>query len=134
MFLEGFGVGLGGDLHLGQIGFQAHPVPTGSLQVLGGADESAGAVVDGLAQGVEVAAGLRRQKDQRLLGLGGDGDKHAFIPRFAGPGLHASKPLRRGRIGGPAQEGDDQHKMRGLALGQVGMNPEPVSGQQVGDL
>ena len=50
------------------------------------------------------------------------------------PGLDAGKPLRRRRIGGPAQKSDHQHKVGGLAVGQVGMNPEPVARQQVGRL
>ncbi len=83
------------------------------------------------AQGVKVATRLRRQKNQRLLRFSGDGDKHTLLTRTAGPGLHACKPLRRRRIGDPAQEAYDQHIMRGLALRQVGMNPEPVTGQQV---
>ena len=68
-FLQGFGVGLAGDADLGEIGFQAHAVPACSFQVLGGADEGAGAVVDGFAEGAEVAAGFRGEEDQGLLGL-----------------------------------------------------------------
>ena len=59
---ERFEIGLRGDLHLGQIGFDAHPVPTGGLQILGGADKGAGLVVHGFLQGIEVAAGFREQE------------------------------------------------------------------------
>ena len=61
-------------------GFDPHPVPAGGLQILSGADEGTGPVVHCFAQGIEVAAGLRSQEDERLLRLGGNGDKDAFVP------------------------------------------------------
>ena len=129
-----FRIGLRGHLDLGQVGFQAHAVQARGLQILGGADKGAGPPAHGRAQGAEIAARLRGQKDHGLLRFGGNGDKHAFFAHFAGPGFDAGKPLRRRRISDPAQERDDQYIMRGLALGKVGMNPEPVAGQQAGNL
>ena len=69
-----------------------------------------GAVVDGLAQGVEVAACLRRQKDEGLLRFGRNGDKHALVADLSVPGLNAGKPIRRRWIGGSAQECNHQNK------------------------
>ena len=78
-----FGVGLRGDFDLGEVGFEAHPVPAGGLQILGGADKGAGTAADGGAQGAEVAAGFRGEKDERLLGLIGNGDEDALFARAA---------------------------------------------------
>ena len=52
---------------------------TGGLQILGGAHKCARPAAHRGAQRAEVAARLRRQKDQRLLRFGGNGDKHALL-------------------------------------------------------
>ena len=132
--LEGFGVGLGGFLDVGEVSLKAHALPAGSLEVLCGADKSAGPAADGVAEGVEVASGLWREEDEGLLGLIGNGNEYALFARLAAPGFDAGKPLRRGRVGGAAQEGDDQDEVSGLALGKVGMNPKAVAGKQIGRL
>ena len=132
--LQGFGVRLGGNPNFRQIGIQAHPVPTGHLQILNGANKNAGAANHGLAQRAEVAARLRRQKDQRLLRLFRHRHEDSLLAHVTVPGLHAGKPVRGRRVGGSAQKGDNQDIMRGLALGKIGVNPEPVSRQQVGNL
>ena len=131
---EGFGVGLAGDADLGEIGFQAHAVPACSFKVLGGADEGAGAVVDGLAEGAEVAAGLRGEEDQGLLGLRGNVDEDALLTRGAGPGFDAGEPVEGRGVGGAAQEGYNENEMSGLAFRQVGMDPKAIAGQEIGHL
>ena len=131
---QGPGIGLRCDLHLGQVRIQPHAIPTRGLQVLGGAHKGPGPVMHGFAQGAEVSARLRRQEDERLLRLLGNRNKYALTAGTTRPGFDAGEPVVWRRIGGPAQEGDDQNKVGRLAFGQIGMDPEPVSGHQVGGL
>ena len=133
-FLQLLLVGLAGNLHIGQVGIQPHAVPTGGLQVLGGAHKSTGAVVDGLAQGAEIAAGFGRQEDDGLLRFLRNGNEDALFAGDAGPRLNARKPIKRRGIGGSAQEGYDEDEVGRLALRQVRMDPKAVSGQKVGGL
>ncbi len=134
MFLQGFGIGLRSDLDLGEVGFNAHPVPTGSLQILGGTDKSAWPIMHGLAQRIEVASGFRGEENEGLLRFSGNGDEDAFIAHIAVPGFDAGKPIRRGRIGCASQKGNHEDKVSRLTFRQVGMNPEPVTRHQVGGL
>ncbi len=88
-------------------------------EVLGGADEDAGAAFDGGAEGGEVAAGLRCEKENGLLGLGWHGDDDAFFDDALLPSLDAREP-RVGRwIGGAAEESNDQQVVDGLRRRQV---------------
>ena len=132
--LEQAGIGLRCLFHLGQIGVQAHAISAGSLQILNGANKCSGTALYRLAQSAEVSACLRSQKEQRLLRFFGHGDEYTLLARLAAPCLHARKPLRGRRVGGPAQKRNDQHKVRRLALGKVGMNPQSVSRQQIRNL
>ena len=117
-----------------QIRVQPHPVPAGSLQILGGAHKGAGTIVHGLAKGAEVSSGLGHQENQRLLSLLRHGNEDTLVARFPGPGFYAGEPVGRRGIGGPAQEGDDQDVMRRLALGEIGVDPKTVAGEQIGNL
>ena len=68
---EGGGVGGRDALHLGEVFFDAGLLEAGFVEVLGGADEDAGAALDGGAEGGEVAAGFGGEEEDGLLGLGG---------------------------------------------------------------
>ena len=131
---EGLGV-TGGDLaHVVDVALDAGLLEAGLVEILGGADEGAGAAFDGGAEGAEVAAGLGGEEEQDLLGLGGDGDEGALLADLGVPGLDAGEPAVGGRIGGAAEEGDDHEVVHRLGGGEVGMDPELVAGLQVGDL
>ena len=132
--LQRRGIELRRRLHIVQIGFQAHALPTRLFQVLSGAHKRAWPPPHRIAQGVKVAACLRRQKEQSLLRLCGNLDENAFVAGIARPRFHAGKPLRRRGIGRSAQECHHQHEVRGLAFGQIGVNPEAVAGEQMGYL
>ena len=102
--LRSAGSSLRADFDIGQIGFEAHPFPTGGLQILGGTHEGAGLVADRLAQGVEVAAGLRGEEEQGLLRLSGDVDEYTLVAGLAGPGFHAREPLGGGGLVDPRRK------------------------------
>ena len=108
---EQFGIGQRCGLDLGQVGIKAHAVKTGGLQVLGGAHKGAGAPADSSAQGVEIAARFGGKKNERLLCFGGNRDKNTFVAHLLVPGFDARKPLGRGRVGGSAQEGNNEYEM-----------------------
>ena len=134
LLLQGLGVGLAGGADLGEVGFKAHAVPACRLQVLGGANEGAGTVVDGFAEGAEVAAGFRRRKMRACWASLGTSDEDAFFAGGAGPGFDAGEPVERRGIGGAAEESDDQNEMSGLAFGEIGVNPESITGEEIGHL
>jgi hypothetical protein len=90
--------------------------------------------VHGLAKGAEVSAGLWNQENQRLLGLFRHGDEDTLVARFLCPGFYTGEPVGGRGIGRSAQEGDDQDIVCGLALGEIGVDPETVAGKQIGDL
>ena len=93
---EGFGV-VGGDAaDGGEIGFDAGLLEAGLEEVLRGADEDAGAAADGGAEGGEVAAGLRREEEDDLLGFVRDGDGDALFADFFVPGLDVGRTSCRG--------------------------------------
>jgi hypothetical protein len=64
--------------------------------------------MDGFAQGSEVAAGFRGEKEQRLLSFVGNDDEDALFADGAVPGFDALVPVGRRRIGGSAKKGDDE--------------------------
>ena len=104
-------VRLRGDLHLCQVGFHPHAVPTGRLQVLYGAHKGAGFVVHGFLERVEISACLRHQEDQRLLCFTGHGDKDTLAAHRLRPCFHARKPLWRGRVCDSTQKSHHQHNV-----------------------
>ena len=121
-------------LHLGDVFFDAGLLEAGLVEVLGGADEDAGAALDGGAKGGEVAAGFGGEEEDGLLGLGGDGDDDALFADAALPGFDADEPGVGGRVGGAAEEGGDEEVVDGLGGGEVGVEPDLVGGLEVGDL
>jgi hypothetical protein len=88
--------------------------------------------MDSFAQSGKISDSLWRQKDQRLLSLGGHIDENTLFADLAGPGFYPPEPIGGWWIGGAAQEGNDQDVVRGLALRKVGMNPEAVARQEIG--
>ena len=131
---EGLGV-VGRDAaDVGEIGFDAGLLEAGFGEVLRGADEDAGAAADGGAEGGEVAAGFGREEEDDLLGFVGDGDGDALFADFFVPGLDLGEPVVGGRVGGAAEEGGDEEVVDGLGGREVGVQPELVAGQEVGDL
>ena len=133
-FFQGFWIGLGGDSDFSKVGIEAHSVPAGRLQVLAGADKDAGTSSDGIAQCAEVATRFGSQEHDGLLRLLGHHDENTFFACLAVPRFHACEPLVGRRIGDAAQEGDDEDIARGLTIGKVGMDPKPVSREEVGHL
>ena len=128
------GLVAGGDLfHLGEIFLDAGLLEAGFDEVLVGADEDSGTAFDGGAEGGEVAAGLRGEEEDGLLGAGGDGDGDALFADFFFPGFDADEPVVRRGVGGAAEEGGDEEIFNGLGGRQVGMEPELVAGEEVGD-
>jgi len=133
VFLERFRIVRGKRLHLGQVGVQPQSIPAGLLKILSRPDKGAWAVVDSFTQSVEVAGGLWSEKDQCLLSFcGNDNENALFANRFV-PRFDALEPLRRRGIGSSAKKSHDQNIVRGLALRQVGMNPEPIAGEKIGN-
>ena len=122
-FLQRGRIGLRRHLNVVEIRVQAHPIQARCLQILRRAHKGAGASAHRVAQGAEVASRLRSQKHDGLLRFRGNGHKHALVVRLVRPCLNARKPPRRRRIGGPAQKGDNQNKVRGLALRKIRMDP-----------
>jgi len=131
---EGLGVVGRNAADVGEIDLDAGLFESGLDEVLRGADEDAGAAADGGAEGGEVAAGFRGEEEDDLLGLGGDGDGNALFANLLVPGLNFGKPVVGGRVGGAAEEGGDQEVADGLGGGQVGVQPDFVSGLKIGNL
>jgi hypothetical protein len=117
-----------------EILFDAGLLEAGFDEVLLGADENAGMAFYGGAEGGKVAAGFGSHENDDLLGLGGDSDERALLPDMLVGGVDAGEPVVGRRVGGAAQEADDHEVFDRLGGGQVGMDPEPVTGLQVGDL
>ena len=92
-----------------------------SSEVLGGANKDAGTAADGGAQGAEVAAGLRGEEEDGLLGFVGNRDGDAFFADLFVPGLDAEEPVVRGRVGGAAQEDRYQKVVDGLGGREIGV-------------
>ncbi len=134
MIEQGLGVGGRNLPHGGEILFDAGLLEAGLGEVLGGADEDAGAAADGGAEGAEVAAGLRGEEEDGLLGLVGNGDGDALFADLFVPGLDAEEPVVGGRVGGAAEEGGDEEVVDGLGGREVGVQPDLVAGLEVGDL
>jgi len=100
---------------------------------LRGADEGAGAALDGGAEGGEVASGLGRHKEYDLLRFVGDGDEGALFADFFIPGFDADEPAIGRGVGGAAEEGADEEVVDGLAGGEVGVQPDAIAGLKVWD-
>jgi hypothetical protein len=136
VFEEGLGVGdVGGRklAHGSDVFLDAGLLEAGEVEILRGADEDAGPALDGRAEGGEVAAGDGGEEEDGLLGLVGNGDFDALLVDFLVPGLDADEPVVGRRVGGPAEEGDDEEVANGLSGWEVGMEPEAVAGLKVGD-
>ena len=133
-FFQLFRIAGGSDFDLGEVGIEPQAVPAGLLKILCCPDESSGTIVHGFAQSSEIADGFRSEKDEGLLRFGWHDDKDAFFAHRLGPGFDSLEPIRRRRVGGSPQEGNNQDVVGGLGLGQVWMNPETVIGQEVGNL
>ena len=118
--------------HLAQILSGAGAVQAGLIQILRGAHENSGLAANCGAQRAEVAAGYRGQKKQRLLRVLGHVHQDSFGAHIAIPGFHAGEPFVGGRVGGAAEECDHEQVVNRLIVGQDGMNPQAVSGVQVG--
>ena len=114
--------------------FYAGLLEAGFDEVLGGTNEDAGAGADGGAEGGEVAAGLGCEEEDGLLGFVGDGDGDAFLADVFAPGFDFEEPVVRRRVGGSAEEGDDEEVVDRLGVGHVGVEPELVCGLEVGDV
>ena len=75
---------------------------------------------------------FRSKEDNSFFGLFRYGNEDALVvDRFA-PRLHASEPGIWRRVGGAAQKNDDHQIAHGLAVGQIGMHPQPVARLKVG--
>ena len=105
----------------------------GLVEILGGADEDAGAALDRGTEGAEVASGFGGEEEDGLLGLAGYGDGDALFADLFVPGFDADEPVVGRWVGRAAQEGRDEEVVDGLGGGQVGVQPDLVAGQQVGD-
>ncbi|MCU1252807.1 MAG: hypothetical protein JWQ49_5836, partial [Edaphobacter sp.] len=131
---EGLGVVRWDKADVGEIGFDAGLFEAGLGEVLRGANEDAGAAADGGAEGAEVAAGFRGEEEDDLLGLGGHGDGYALFADLFVPGLDLGEPVVGGRVGGAAAKGGDEEVVDGLRGGEVGVQPDLVAGEEIGDL
>ena len=49
------------------------------------------------------------------------------------PGFDAGEPVLRRGIGGAAQKGNDHHVAHGLAVGQIGVDPQSIARLEVGN-
>ncbi len=103
-----------------------------SSEVLRGADEDAGTAADGGAEGAEVAAGLRGEEEDDLLGLVGHGDGDALFADLFVPGLDTEEPVVGGRVGGAAEEGGDEKVVDGLGGGRSGCSQILSPGWRLG--
>ena len=72
------------------------------------------------------------RKIERLLRFLRNDDEDAFVADLLVPGLGAGEPVFGRLVGRAAQEGDDQQVMYRLAVGEVGMDPKAVAGDEVG--
>jgi hypothetical protein len=131
---ESFGVVGWNAVDVGEVDLDSGLLEAGFDEVLRGADEDAGAAADGGAEGGEVAAGFRGEEEDDLLGLGGYGDGDAFFTNVFVPSLDLGEPVVRGRVGGASEEGGYEKIVDGLGGREVWVQPELVSGQEVGDL
>ncbi len=134
MLGESFGVVGWNAVDVGEVDLNSSLFEAGFDEVLRGADEDAGAAADGGAEGGEVAAGFRGEEEDDLLGLGGYGDGDAFFTNVFVPSLDLGEPVVRGRVGGASEEGGYEKIVDRLGGREVGVQPELVSRQEVGDL
>ena len=130
---EGLGIGGGGLANGGDVFLDASLLEACLEQVLGGADEGAGAAADCFFKGGEVAAGFGSEEEEGLLGLVGNGDGDSLVG-FVIPGLDLGEPLVGRWVGAAAKERDDEQKVDGLSGRQVKMEPELVAGLEIGDV
>src|ERR1035437_1987686 len=117
--LDGFLVVLWDGLHRGEIAFDALLLKGGFIEVGIGANKETWLAFNGGAKGVEVAASLRRYKENGLLSLGGDRDSRAFSSLLV-PGFDLGEPVVRRLVCSAAKKGDDEQQMVGLACRKVG--------------
>ena len=134
VLLELVGVGGRDAADVGEVLLDAGLLEAGLGEVLRGADEDAGAAADGGLEGGEVAAGLRREEEDGLLGLLGDGDEDALFAHVLLPGLDAREPVLGRRVGVAAEEDADEEVLDGLRGWEVRVQPDAVAGLEVGDL
>ena len=134
VLLERGGVGGRDAADVGEVLLDAGLLEAGFGEVLRGANEDAGAAADGGFQGGEVAAGLRREEEDGLLGLLGHGDEDAFLADVLLPGLDACEPVLGRRVGVAAEEDADEEVFDGLGRREVGVQPDAVAGLEVGNL
>jgi hypothetical protein len=134
VFRKGFGIGGRDTADVGKVGLDSDLLEASLDQILGGADEDARTATDGGPEGGEVTAGFWCQEEDDLLSLAWNRDGDAFFANFFVPGLDIEKPVVRWRIGSAAEEGGYQEIVNGLRRGQVGAEPELVSGLEVGNL
>ncbi len=132
VFLEGLGVAGRNELHGGDVFFGAGLFKAGFGEVLGGADEDAGAAFDGGAEGAEVAAGFGGEEEQGLLSVGRNGDEDTFFADLFLPSLDAGEPGVGRWVGGAAEEADDEEVVDGLG-GRAGRGGARA-GRRAGDL
>ena len=132
--LQRFRVSLGGNFDFCKVGIKAHPVEACRLQILRRPDKDPGSALYRIPQCAEVAACSGGKKHDGLLGFLGNGDEDSLFACLFCPGIHARKPFGRRGVGGAAEEGNDQHKSRGLAFRKIRMDPQTVAGKEVGHL
>jgi hypothetical protein len=101
------------------------------MEILHGADKSAGLATDGSAKRRESAASFRGEEDQSLRGFVGDGHPKTFLTNLLVPCLDLGEPALGRWIGGAAQEGNDHDVARGLRFRKVGVDPEAIGGLQI---
>ena len=123
---------VGTTFYFGQVFVRARAVQAGLIQILHGPYENAGLAAYGGPQTAEIAAGLGSEKQYGLLSLRRNGDENAFRFYLLGPCLRSREPILGRRVSGAPQERDHQQIMRGLIVGKINVDPQPVSRQQVG--
>ncbi len=131
-FGDGFGI-VADAFHGGEVVLDALLLEGGFVEVGVGADEEAGARFDRGTKGLEVAASLRGDEHDRLFRALGNDDGGAFDGLLV-PGVDQGEPVLGRLVGGAAQEGDDEEQMVGLGAGEVGLEPDFVSGLEAGNL
>jgi hypothetical protein len=117
-----------------EIFFETQAVEAGLLEILGGADKSAGLAANRRAESAKGASSLRGEEDQGFLGFFGNDDKNAFFVDWPAPGFDAGKPGLGRRIGCAAQESHDHQIVHRLAVREIGVNPQAIPGLEIGDL
>src|SRR6202012_2065556 len=120
MFLKGGGVGGRETGGVDAILLEAGLLETGLGEVLRGANEDAGTAADGGLQSGEVAAGLRREKEDGLLCLLWDGDEDALFADVLLPGLNAGEPVLGRGIRIAAEEDADEEVFDRLGGREIG--------------